>query len=882
MSLDLHPHQDREQRLDEIVGAYLSAVDAGEQPDQEAVLAEHPDLADELREFFTAQDEVQRLATPLRAFGSESDSRRGNPPRESDVLPEIGTLGDFRLLRELGRGGMGVVYEAEQISLSRRVALKVLPFAAALDGRQLQRFRHEAQAAAHLHHQNIVPVYYVGCERGIHFYAMQLIEGHTLAGLIAEMRELEKGHEIRPATGSATLVAMTTDHSIRSPAYFQLVARLGVQAAEALEHAHGEGMIHRDVKPANLMVTARGHLWITDFGLARFQKDVGFTQTGDLIGTLRYMSPEQAAGRHYQVDHRTDVYALGVTLYELITLRSLFEERDREAMMQSIAWEDPRPPRQFNPVVPVELETIVLKAMAKDAEGRYATAQEFADDLRRFLAREPIRARRPSLWERTARWMRRRQTLVAALFAVLLVCVAAMFVVSGVTWHARGQMALAWEQETHHRQRAERHAADEQQARERGTAYLELSLAAQETLYQDLLARFSTRQHMQPADRKLLEELRAFNQNFVALSQGDHKVLRATLLANLRLGNIHRLLGEFTEASEALRTAILLGNQLAGVDVSDVEVQEKLAAAWNMLGNSLAQVGQRQRAKEAQEQSALILEKLVNESSHHPRHLQKAAKARLNLAQLLAEEGDPEARSALEAVIRTWQSLAHATSLDVRQDLARAKAVLAKQLELTDPSHALELYGQVLQSQDELVAESPEQERDFHCFKLAFTQGSMARFLAAMGRVGEAEQLFHAALATVERLAQESPNQVDYRSYLGSLYLNLGTSYVLSGFHTLGRLQYQKGVGILVPVAAASPRLSLDRLKLAHLYLLLAGTHANRGAAEEKVTALAQALRLFKGLAAEFPQDRRHKHEASRVQRLLQQALREREARPMH
>src|SRR5262245_4462266 len=337
-------------RLTAALEEYRALLEAGQRPDRDAFLAAHEDvragLADCLAglEFVVAA--APNLASSAGGLGSEA----------LDDLETQAPLGDFRIIREIGHGGMGVVYEAEQLSLGRRVALKVLPFAAAMDPRHLQRFQNEARAAASLHHEHIVPVYGVGCERGVHYYAMQFIDGQSIDAVIRALRR-----EADPHTDAAVderLTASTVDHAapktpalstpafapetaeeplatastalvFRDPHHFRHVAELGIQAAEALDHAHQLGIVHRDIKPANLMLDGQGKLWITDFGLARTAADSGLTLTGDLVGTLRYMSPEQALAKHGLVDHRSDVYALGATLYELLTLRPAVEGRDR-------------------------------------------------------------------------------------------------------------------------------------------------------------------------------------------------------------------------------------------------------------------------------------------------------------------------------------------------------------------------------------------------------------------------------------------------------------------------------------------------------------------------------------------------------------------------
>ena len=268
---------------------------------------------------------LEGLELVHKAAGSSS----GSQPSLRATLGEIDfanadPLGDFRIIREIGRGGMGVVYEAFQLSLGRMVALKVLPFASALNPRNLQRFKNEAQAAAQLHHTNIVPVYAVGHERGVHFYAMQLIEGQSVSALIRDLRTqagkttADQASSVRgllPQAGrrcparrespnrretiSLPAGSLSTQRSHRGAEFYRTAARLMVQAAKALEHAHSFGVIHRDIKPANLLIDTRGNLWVTDFGLAQILADGQLTHTGDLVGTLAYMSPEQAGGgRH--------------------------------------------------------------------------------------------------------------------------------------------------------------------------------------------------------------------------------------------------------------------------------------------------------------------------------------------------------------------------------------------------------------------------------------------------------------------------------------------------------------------------------------------------------------------------------------------------------
>jgi WD40 repeat protein/serine/threonine protein kinase/tetratricopeptide (TPR) repeat protein len=456
------------QVLDEIVDQITEKLQAGKPFDVDEYVRQYPDLEDQLRKLLPG---IQMLAdlghAPVET--SLTEGRDASGPQK----PTHGTLGDYRIIREIGRGGMGVVYEAEQVSLGRKVALKVLPFAAMMDRRQLQRFQNEARAAASLRHPSIVQVHHVGCERAVHFYAMDYIEGRTLAELIHNLRRIEgldseapldggegvlaladslaSGEFAPPRGGSdaqAPTIAYAQDHtpgvatetqrtpqaavsterSAKSPAYFRSIAEIGVQVAEALDHAHQHGVIHRDVKPSNVILDNSGKPWITDFGLARIETDATLTVTGDLLGTVRYMSPEQAMARRIVIDHRTDVYSLGVTLYELLTLEPVFSGQDRQELLRQIAFEEPQSPRRLNKAAPEELEIIVFKAMAKNPAERYDTAQELADDLRRFLEDRPIRARRPTLVQRAAKWSRRHKPIVWSAVVILPVALVGLAV----------------------------------------------------------------------------------------------------------------------------------------------------------------------------------------------------------------------------------------------------------------------------------------------------------------------------------------------------------------------------------------------------------------------------------------------------------------------
>ena len=479
-----------ERLADEFVGRFR----CGQRPSIREYVDRYPQHAEIIRDTFEALALMENLAP-----GSEDllgQAWRDDPAVVSGT--PLKQLGDYRIIREVGRGGMGIVYEAEQVSLGRHVALKVLSKERFRNAKHRLRFEREARAAAKLHHTNIVPVFGVGEEDGLGYYVMQFIQGLALDQVINEVKRIKadsdapnaasdrgalrvnrrdlSAADVAHALMSGTLqplVAEAEDGSNNQPdadvtlefqsgasspaaavtqaspvtgrlsdtfsisdslpglpsaegasentatrqTYWESVARLGMQVASALAYAHGQGVLHRDIKPANLLLDTHGTVWVTDFGLAKLEDNHNLTQTGDVLGTLRYMAPETLQGNF---DPRSEIYALGLTLYELLALRPAFDQTSRNPLIDEVSHARVEPLGTRNPEIPRDLVTIVHKTLELDPLHRYQTAEELADDLQRFINDEPIRARSISLGERVGRWARRNRGLAAALSAVAL------------------------------------------------------------------------------------------------------------------------------------------------------------------------------------------------------------------------------------------------------------------------------------------------------------------------------------------------------------------------------------------------------------------------------------------------------------------------------
>lgn len=641
-STSTNSNDDADRLLGDVAEDFFQRVSQGDQPSIEEYAGRYPEIADLIRDTFAA------VAFINRSSAGESHSGANGVLSTDPHGPSA--VGDFRIVREIGRGGMGVVYEAEQLSLGRLVALKVLPYAAMLDQKAITRFKNEARAAATLDHPNIVPIHSVGNERGIHYYAMSLINGVTVAVLIERLQQEVLGgagltsslsldellnspmvvsgtdrvsqhdptvESADPAdrtdrstsageeeTDRARVADVSTQASRFDRGFYCSVAMLAAQAADALDHAHQHGIVHRDIKPGNLMIDGQAKLWVTDFGLARIERDAGMTMTGDLVGTLRYMSPEQALAQRVVVDHRADVYSLGATIYELLALRPAFDGVDRQALLKQIALDDPKPLRQCNRSVPVDLQTIIHKALSKSPDDRFDSAQELAADLRAFASDEPIQARPLTIHQLASRWAVKRIGLVASILGVTLMLLV-ILIISNAMVVKQSNIAIA----AGRKERAARELAEEnaQIARESVDKFL-TKVSEEQLLNTDSL---------QPLRRELLQLALEYYQTFTRQQPDDAERLDELADAFRRVGQISNELGDPDSSLAAHCRELELREDLLSHEYEAVDALYNYACAKEEIGWAHYQLGNSQKAKDNLQEAISLVEKLVD--SHRDR-----------------------------------------------------------------------------------------------------------------------------------------------------------------------------------------------------------------------------------------------------------------------
>lgn len=966
---------------------FLQRRRRGESVSVEEYAQQHPQLADRIREVFSTAlwlEEFRQagatLERPLQPTAEQS-APPDSPP------PPLKRLGDFRIIREIGRGGMGVVYEAEQESLGRRVAVKVLPSIHLSSPSAVRRFRREAKAAARLHHTNIIPIFGVGEQDGVHYYVMQYIRGLSLDEVLEELSRRYLGSHPSASTlsaenfsanaasaqsalppsevahdeiavetraareevwqlaqllltggfaGSPGLAAAkrATDSSGSLPivqavpasgfsastppesgpqpssplgdgsweagvpkgsspgsethsgptevsdssaslarwfrlgrGYWRSVAGVGLQAANALHYAHQQGALHRDIKPGNLILDREGRVWVADFGLAKLLDQEELTRSGDVVGTLRYMAPEQWEG---QADARTDVYGLGLTLYEMLTLRPAFDETDRARLIRQVMEEEPTPPSKLQPSVPRDLETIVLKAIARQPADRYQTAAQLAEDLERFLEDRPVRARRASALERLWRWCRRNK-LVAALSAAVVGLLAVVAVVASVGY-VRTSAALR--QESYERAQAEtarkladaerNRAEQERQKAEAEYARAEANLRLAIQAFEDIFHRIVAEPVFQPGppareesegeeegveepwevygwtsaltekDAAVVQTMLAFYERFAQQNADNRTLQRETGQAYRRMGEIYLRLGNYEEAEKALLKARTTYARIALDAKPQGPLVVEQAMVENRLGNVYWFTGRGPQAFQCHQTARQIL-------SQAPPEVAQTPACRLELARTYSALG--------RALSRRWMGPRGGRKPAPSGAVAGASSPTPPVQEETLDGAAC--YRQAVQLLQQLVEQSPQHPE--YRLTLARTYRELAFFAGRRLPPDQIAAALQKSLELVEKLAADFPANPDYRFELAETYAAIARGGGRSSASPEDRRQLQEALRIETELVKQYPHVPDYQAALARLLSELARLAAASGQWTEAEQYLRQAVTIQQALVDRFP-----------------------------
>lgn len=796
LSCDSSLSPEQQERLAAVLDEYLVSVESGVPLTRESLVAKCPDLEQELLPYLSGLELLQDAAV---GFAGGDDDADNHPTANRQCQ-----LGDFELLGEIARGGMGVVYEGRQISLDRQVALKVLPFAAVLDAKQIQRFKNEAQAAAQIHHPHIVPVYAVGQERGVHYYAMQYIDGQPVDQVIRDLRETAKrSSDGRRDSAERTKTSLQTTYDADRGDYYRSVARLGMQAASALHAAHEYGIVHRDIKPSNLLLDANGKAWLTDFGLARCRAGSNLTRTGDLVGTMRYMSPEQASGKSWKVDHRTDIYSLGVTLYELLTLSPAFRGQDGAGLLQNIEQQEPQRPRQASRDLPTDLETIVLRAIAKARSDRYATAEAMADDLERFLNGVPTVARPLSASDRLRRWTRRHTSLVRIASGFAGLAAIGLIVCALLVWRENGAKQLAVEEaETS----VELARANYRQARD-----------TVDRLGARVAEKLADMPGAAPLRRSVLEDTLRYYESFVEQSNGDPSLQLDIAVTHTKIAAFAEQIGKTNAAVESYQTAEAMLEQLVEESPHDVSPRSQLALCRNNLALLLARECDVKAAAERLQAAAEIQQQLIREAADNEQFAADLARTQNNLGLVLADCSEEQlasivprlsknswdnsstkgpARSNYLAAAETQRELVAGSpdDTDLLRDLAATLNNLAMLEADSANETAIEFAAEARDLHRRLVTASPDMPQLRR--ELALAENNLGALHARLGQFADATARYEASIEILELLTNEFPAHHRFQSDLGVTYNNLGRVQSKAGDAAAAIASFQRAISI--------------------------------------------------------------------------------------
>lgn len=778
-----------------IAEQYAEAIRNGDTPSISHYAEAHPEWAEQIHRLFPVIEMMEAKGSPVEEFSEEGLLEAELKQLQS--TPPLRQLGDYRIVREIGRGGMGIVFEAQQESLGRKVALKLLPRSSQFDQRRQTRFENEARASAMLHHTNIVPIFGVGIQDDTSYFVMQYIDGQPLNDVLHEIsKQRAEASSIEPPANIATeaptstiahslssldrscdaetLPSKTSSPDVTQPStdvstiiqsnasgvsheniYWRNTARIGVQVADALSHAHSKKILHRDIKPSNLMIDQSGSAWVTDFGLAKYFESPDLTKTGEIVGTLRYMSPEQINGT---TDERSDIFGLGLTLYEMAALRPAYDASNRNQLMRQVLEATPPTLRSIDRKIPRDLETIIQKCIASEPNRRYSNAGDVATDLQRFLNGEPVMARRINPIERIVKWCRRRPA-VAALIAALVVSLIVGIVGISWQWSKTAEALVLANQNL-------------------GEAKLQTKLANEE--------KTKTAKQAEIAKAEKARAEKHFKQARDSVNQFFNIVTQQRLLNEPGFLPLRR---------ELLTSALEYHRQFVSDYEDDENVRLEYAVSLYRINEIEGQIGGSPDLIKNLDLPIQFFRELIDKDPNEP-------------------------------LFQVW--------------LARCVSMKSTMFQRVDAANAFELLKESIEILEAVKTRYPKSDiadielaKNYQILGLIFE--SMDR---ATGRTNRALDAYSKAFAIRAKLYQDDPENIDYAIYFADINRDLGITRRKMGEYDKTAEHYDLALATLEPVVANNPEHVLARRALASISVTIGFFYASGKAVKEYDKAL--------------------------------------------
>jgi serine/threonine-protein kinase len=938
MSADGGKALEPDDQLDEVIAAYLEALEAGQAPDRKELLARYPSLAPDLEAFFADEKQFDSLVAPLRVQTPLPGTALNTPPtrpiaatpppakdiRGPDLLEANGgRFGDYELLEEIARGGMGIVFKARQIRLNRIVALKMIRNGQLAYAEEIQRFKLEAEAAANLDHPNIVPIYEIGDIGGQHFFSMKLIEGGNLTQRLAAYR-LPDGPRSRSTAG--------VDAKQRQ------AARLIATVAHAIAYAHERGLLHRDLKPANILVDAQGQPHITDFGLVKrvghpppnpestIEPATGaaradsLTQSGIAVGTPNYMAPEQAAGPKNALTTAADVYSLGAILYEMLTGRPPFRADTPLETLLLVLEHEPERPRILCPTMDRDLETICLKCLDKNPHKRYAGAEALAEDLERYLVGEPILARPAGPAEWLWRWCRRNRSLAAgvglAAASLLTVAIVSFLFFLREASHAKrlrqekaetamaldlarrkeAETATALELARRKEIEAEQHAQEEEKQRRKAEANaLEVDKQrrraeanAQEEKKQRQLADESFRQAhravgefciqlgeirlaqyagLQPVRKAFLEASLKYYDGFIR-QRGKDPTLRAELAdTKFRVAFITNVIGSQTEALARYQEARAIYEELVAADPKSAALRAGLGRTCINMGLLLDALGKPRESLEAQEKARDLFDRLSRQVKKPAAYRSSLAATYTNLGTLYRTIGRlPDSVDAFRKALAIHEELVrnHPGVSKYKGQLAVGHVNMGVMYGvLGDEGKALDSYRAAWKLQNEIARAHPDQHENQR--DLAMSYRRIGNRLCATGKLNDGLRWLNEGHTIVNKLVKSNPEVTEFQVLLGVSSRSLGHAYRDKGDLDKALGHYGAARQILETLTAAHPKVWPIQSELAQTYFFLGVVNGRRGQPSAQLASLRKARAVHERLVQANPDNMHYRDQLAQT-----------------